>query len=33
MAVETSNSLYTWILCDDDFSYCGDFIEELNLKI
>lgn len=32
-AVETSNSAYTWILCDDDsydFSDCSDVIDDIN---
>ena len=32
-AVETSNSIYTWILCDDDeydFSNCSDVIDVIN---
>ncbi|MGL6298035.1 MAG: glycosyltransferase family 2 protein [Methanobacteriaceae archaeon] len=32
-AIETSNSLYTWILCDDDkldFSDCDDMINAIN---
>ena len=32
-AVETSNSIYTWIICDDDFydfSDCLDIIDAIN---